>query len=116
MRSMKSAVNLLCRLHGNKRIKILSKRCSSTNYDDESSQTGTNGIPGKMKGWQIHEYGGVEILQCSENIKIPTIQSPTEVLVEVHATSVNPIDVKMMGINLRRTKITESNHSNKQPF
>lgn len=50
-----------------------------------------------MKGWQIHEYGGIELLQCNEHIKIPTINSPTDVLVEVRAASVNPIDVAMMG-------------------
>lgn len=53
--------------------------------------------PGKMKGWQIHEYGGIELLQYNEHIKIPTINSPTDVLVEVRAASVNPIDVAMMG-------------------
>lgn len=55
--------------------------------------------PGKMKGWQIHEYGGVELLQYNEHIKIPTINNPTEVLVEIRAASVNPIDVAMMGTN-----------------
>lgn len=63
-----------------------------------SSQEGSEDQSGKMRGWQIHEYGGVEILQCSNNIKIPTISSPNEVCVEVHTASVNPIDVAMMGI------------------
>lgn len=62
-----------------------------------SSQEGSNDQSSKMRGWQIHEYGGVEILQCSDNIKIPTITSPHEVCVEVHTASVNPIDVAMMG-------------------
>lgn len=63
-----------------------------------TSQEGSDDQSGKMRGWQIHEYGGVEILQCSNNIKIPTITSPNEVCVEVHTASVNPIDVAMMGI------------------
>lgn len=97
MRSVRSSVSLLCQWQKHKSIEVMSRRPSSTDFQNDKSQTGTNGIPGKMKGWQVHEYGGVEILQCSENIKIPSIQSPTEVLVEVHASSVNPIDVKMMG-------------------
>lgn len=62
------------------------------------SQDSSDDQSGKMRGWQIHEYGGVEILQCSNNIKIPTISSPNEVCVEVHTASVNPIDVAMMGM------------------
>lgn len=60
-------------------------------------QEGSDDQSGKMRGWQIHEYGGVEILQCSNNIKIPAINSPNEVCIEVHTASVNPIDVAMMG-------------------
>lgn len=69
----------------------------STGSLHSSSQEGSEDQSGKMRGWQIHEYGGVEILQCSNNIKIPTISSPNEVCVEVHTASVNPIDVAMMG-------------------
>lgn len=65
------------------------------------SQEGSDDQSGKMRGWQIHEYGGVEILQCSNNIKIPIITSPNEVCVEVHTASVNPIDVAMMGTSFR---------------
>lgn len=63
------------------------------------TETGHSNSQKKMSGWQIHEYGGVEILQCSNNIKIPAITNPSDVLVEVHAASINPIDVLMMGIN-----------------
>lgn len=49
-----------------------------------------------MSGWQIHEYGDVDILQFNNNIKMPMVKSPNEVLVKVSATSVNPIDVAMM--------------------
>lgn len=62
-----------------------------------SQQEGSDDHSGKMRGWQIHEYGGVELLQCSNNIKIPVITSPNEVCIEVHTASVNPIDVAMMG-------------------
>lgn len=72
----------------------------STGPNLHSSQDSTDDQSGKMRGWQIHEYGGVEILQCSNNIKIPMISSPNEVCVQVHTASVNPIDVAMMGIIL----------------
>lgn len=71
------------------------RSCSTT--FDFTSREGSDDNSGKMRGWQIHEYGGVEILQCSDNIKIPTISSPNEVSIEIHTASVNPIDVAMMG-------------------
>lgn len=69
-----------------------SVRFSSTKMPEVAPQH-----PGKMNGWQIHEYGGTELLQFNDSIKIPIVNSPTDVLVKVSATSVNPIDVAMMG-------------------
>lgn len=66
---------------------------------EPNGPTGPTNPRKKMSGWQIHEYGGIEILQCSDNIKIPIIKNPSDVLVEVHAASINPIDVLMMGKN-----------------
>lgn len=83
--------------------RIVSMRLMSTKTPKDfttgplNNQEGSDDQNGKMRGWQIHEYGGVEILQCSNNIKIPQITSPNEVCVEVHTASVNPIDVAMMG-------------------
>lgn len=51
----------------------------------------------KMSAWQIHSYGGLEELRISNSTRIPKISRPDDVLVEVYASSVNPIDVKMMG-------------------
>lgn len=45
-----------------------------------------------MSGWEMHEYGGIDALTFSQNILLPQIKSPTDVLVEVIATSVNPLD------------------------
>lgn len=50
----------------------------------------------KMKGWQINEYGDVDVLQFHDNVKLPIVKDPKEVLVKVHAASVNPIDIAMM--------------------
>lgn len=50
----------------------------------------------KMRGWQVHSYGGIEELQLAENAKIPTISNANEVLVKVQTAGVNPIDVAML--------------------
>lgn len=50
----------------------------------------------KMKGWQLHSYNDVANLQLSHNIRKPSIRKPTEVLVKVEATSVNPLDTAMI--------------------
>lgn len=50
----------------------------------------------KMKGWQIHSYGGVEELQFSDKLKMPQIRKSDECLVKVLSTTVNPIDVAML--------------------
>ncbi|XP_046585520.1 LOW QUALITY PROTEIN: reticulon-4-interacting protein 1 homolog, mitochondrial-like [Haliotis rubra] len=50
-----------------------------------------------MSAWQIHQYGGNEEFTLSRTAKVPTIHSPEELLIEVHAASVNPIDVHMRG-------------------
>lgn len=51
----------------------------------------------KMSGWEINEYGGIEALTFNANIQMPAIRSPTEVLIEVYVTSVNPLDEMMTG-------------------
>ncbi|XP_060079949.1 reticulon-4-interacting protein 1 homolog, mitochondrial-like [Ylistrum balloti] len=48
-----------------------------------------------MGSWQIHDYGGPKSLTFSSTARVPRIHSPNEVLVEIHAASVNPIDVLM---------------------
>ncbi|XP_033739822.1 reticulon-4-interacting protein 1 homolog, mitochondrial-like [Pecten maximus] len=48
-----------------------------------------------MGSWQMHDYGGPDALTFSSTARVPRIHSPNEVLVEIHAASVNPIDVLM---------------------
>lgn len=50
-----------------------------------------------MQAWQIHQYGGNEELTLTDAARIATIKSPNELLIRVHAASVNPIDVRMRG-------------------
>jgi len=51
----------------------------------------------KMLAWQVHCYGGLEELQLSKTARIPQIKGPNDVLIQVYASSVNPIDLAMMG-------------------
>ncbi|XP_058059391.1 reticulon-4-interacting protein 1 homolog, mitochondrial [Anopheles bellator] len=52
---------------------------------------------GRMSGWEINAYGSPqEEVQFNGGIRIPTLKSPTQLLVKVKAASVNPIDVAMI--------------------
>lgn len=82
-------------------------RSSSTNLTQQNSDGHTSASDininrershQKMKGWQIHEYGDVDVLQLNKNIKIPVVKDPNEVLIQVESTSLNPIDVAMMSM------------------
>lgn len=48
-----------------------------------------------MNGWEVNEYTGIDGLTLNKNMALPVLNSPTEVLVEVYTTSVNPIDLLM---------------------
>ncbi|KAK7487754.1 hypothetical protein BaRGS_00021021 [Batillaria attramentaria] len=65
---------------------LVTKRCASTAKS-----------PAKMMAWQIYQYGGNEELTLSDRARAATIKAPNELLIKVHAASVNPIDVKMRG-------------------
>ena len=59
----------------------------------------SSNIPALMSSWQIEQYGNIGELQLTSTKKLPTIRLPDEVLIEVHAASVNPIDTLMMGMS-----------------
>ena len=62
----------------------------------------------KMNAWQIHSYGGLEELQLSKTARIPYIQEPNDIIVRISASSINPIDMAMMGKSnkMRGTSVT----------
>ncbi|GFT29905.1 reticulon-4-interacting protein 1, mitochondrial [Nephila pilipes] len=49
-----------------------------------------------MQAWQAFEHGGPEQLQLNPSAPIPTLKNNIDVLVKVHAASVNPLDVRML--------------------
>ncbi|BFZ10254.1 hypothetical protein BsWGS_13293 [Bradybaena similaris] len=51
----------------------------------------------RMQAWQINAYGGPDQLTLNPSAQTPTVKSPDELLVKIHAASVNPIDAKMLG-------------------
>lgn len=53
-------------------------------------------VDDKIQAWQIHAYGGIDELKLSST-KVPPLLKPSDVLIQVDASSVNPIDVAMTG-------------------
>jgi NADPH:quinone reductase-like Zn-dependent oxidoreductase len=51
-------------------------------------------LPESMEALALFEYGQPAVYQ-KISLKTPAITQPNEVLIKVHATSINPIDVKM---------------------
>uniref|UniRef100_A0A6M2CXJ2 Putative reticulon-4-interacting protein 1 salivary gland overexpressed n=1 Tax=Rhipicephalus microplus TaxID=6941 RepID=A0A6M2CXJ2_RHIMP len=52
-------------------------------------------LPPKMKAWQARSFNGIDSVQMEET-RVPQLTSSNEVLVKVHAASVNPLDVAML--------------------
>lgn len=48
-----------------------------------------------MPAWVIDKYGSNEVLRFTQDMMIPMIHYPNEVIIKVHAASINPIDVNM---------------------
>ena len=47
-----------------------------------------------MEAWSINEYGSNDVLELSRQ-PLPRLRRSTDILVRVHAASVNPIDFRM---------------------
>ncbi|KAH7938414.1 hypothetical protein HPB49_023248 [Dermacentor silvarum] len=56
-----------------------------------------------MKAWQARNFNGIESVILEET-RVPQLASSNEVLVKVHAASVNPLDVAMLDIEKAKTK------------
>lgn len=51
-----------------------------------------------MKAWQINSFGKdiSSQLQLNDKATVPEITKPDELLIKIHATSINPIDCYMV--------------------
>ena len=50
-----------------------------------------------MRAWVINQYGTNDVLAFTENHPAPSVNFAHEVVVQVHAASLNPLDVSMRG-------------------
>lgn len=50
-----------------------------------------------MSAWVIDQYGTNEVLRFTDEQMMPCVNSDSEVLIQVHAASLNPLDVSMRG-------------------
>ena len=51
-------------------------------------------VPVNMKAWQLADFQGVENIKMGD-MRVPALNSPTDVLIKVDAASLNPLDVMM---------------------
>ena len=61
------------------------------------TNAGTSDIAKSMSAWQINDYGGIDALKLVNNLPVPPLSQPDDVLIEVKAASVNVLDVMMTG-------------------
>ncbi|KAK2856140.1 hypothetical protein Q5P01_004875 [Channa striata] len=65
-----------------------------------------------MSAWVIDQYGTNEVLRPSQEVPVPAVTSATEVMIKVHAASLNPLDIAMRGgygaklLQLRRSPVS----------
>lgn len=90
----KTSLSILCRVDGIRQFACMSGSVRGYSTVPEVSKEHSTS---KMLAWQIHCYGGLEELQLSKTARIPQIKGPNDVLIQVSASSINPIDLLMMG-------------------
>lgn len=73
-----------------KRLKIRINHCNYVTVPAQRSRQKAG------REWFIQRYGNLEELQFNENGKKPRITDPSDVLVRIIASSINPIDVAMV--------------------
>lgn len=96
--SLSSNMNQSLRALFNYKVKIgRLKFCSESASNAFSEKHETN----RMSAWEIHSYGNVEELRLSNAARIPNRTNATQLLVRVLASSVNPIDILMLGESSR---------------
>lgn len=67
---------------------------NSITYRSFSSHRENTSSTHAMEAWYINEYGSNDVLQFGSQ-PLPSLRRPTDILVRVHAASVNPLDYRM---------------------
>uniref|UniRef100_A0A1I8I4L7 PKS_ER domain-containing protein n=2 Tax=Macrostomum lignano TaxID=282301 RepID=A0A1I8I4L7_9PLAT len=49
-----------------------------------------------MRSVNSYEYGGLEKLQLTDTMKVPVLRQPDDILVRVHCSTVQPIDIALL--------------------
>ncbi|XP_070568990.1 reticulon-4-interacting protein 1 homolog, mitochondrial-like [Ptychodera flava] len=65
-------------------------------FQTSSCQQQHTPLPTHMNAWQINGYGGNEVFELNKT-RVPVMTQADQVLVKVHAASINPVDVAMRG-------------------
>ncbi|XP_034555055.1 reticulon-4-interacting protein 1 homolog, mitochondrial-like [Notolabrus celidotus] len=75
-----------------------------------------------MPAWVIDQYGTNEVLRYTEDQPLPNISSASDVMIKVHAASLNPLDISMRGgygakmLKLRRDPTSMMNNDSEFPL
>lgn len=76
------------------REQFSSHNLNSITYRSFSSHKENTSSTHAMEAWYINEYGSNDVLQFGSQ-PLPSLRRPTDILVRVHAASVNPLDYRM---------------------
>ncbi|XP_044025877.1 reticulon-4-interacting protein 1 homolog, mitochondrial-like [Siniperca chuatsi] len=74
-----------------------------------------------MSAWVIDQYGTNEVLKYTE-VTVPTVNSPNDVMIKIHAASLNPLDISMRGgygaklLKLRRDPMSVMDNDSEFPL
>ncbi|OQV22115.1 Reticulon-4-interacting protein 1, mitochondrial [Hypsibius exemplaris] len=66
---------------------------SASRDETEREERRMHGLGTTMKAWQITRFGDIAGLKLINDAKIPSLNDPFDLLVQIHAASVNPFDV-----------------------
>ncbi|CAJ1077032.1 reticulon-4-interacting protein 1 homolog%2C mitochondrial-like [Xyrichtys novacula] len=81
-----------------------------------------SGLQSCMSAWVLDQYGTNEVLRFTEDHPVPVINSASEVMIKVHAASLNPLDLSMRGgygakmLKLRRDPMSVMNDGSEFPL
>lgn len=79
-------------------------------------------LQSSMSAWVIDQYGTNGVLRYTEEINVPTVNSPSDVQIKVHAASLNPLDTSMRGgygaklLKLRRDPMSVMDNNSEFPL